>query len=253
MHRFFLDAKDFEQDKVIFPAQIVHQLYRVLHFRKGMKVTVLDNQGYEFLVALEQVTAKEATGKIIDAYEVIYEPPISINLFLCLSQREKFEWMLQKCTEVGAGHFFPVISERSLVRHTSNIDNKMERWRNIIREASEQSGRGRIPTLHSVLTFSDVFSLPAKDMLLKIIPWEKERDTNLHSLLTPQFNKVKNREQSNKPSIDVFIGPEGGFSDGEIQSARHAGFIPVSLGRRILRMETAAVVATALILYELER
>jgi 16S rRNA (uracil1498-N3)-methyltransferase len=172
------------------------------------------------------------------------EPAARITLYLALTQREKFEWMLQKCTEVGAAAFVPVISSRSLVQERGDAAKKLERWGRIVREAAEQSQRGIVPEVRAPVKFEAALQ-DGSSYHLRLIPWEGEQATGLRQALAGLQN-------ISSPTLAVFIGPEGGFSVEEIEAARGAGFQPVTLGRRILRMETAAVVAAALILHELE-
>ena len=163
-------------------------------------------------------------------------------MLLSLTQREKFEWMLQKCTEIGASAFQPVITSRSLVPNSKEAETKYERWRMIIREAAEQSGRGRLPDLLPAATLTEAAENTARSYGLCLIPWEGEKKTSLKDALV-----------GNAPdSVAVLIGPEGGFSEEEVQQAINAGFKPVTLGKRVLRMETAAMVTAALVFHELE-
>jgi 16S rRNA (uracil1498-N3)-methyltransferase len=182
-------------------------------------------------------------GKIIEQKPAQGEPPCRLALYLCLAQREKFEWMLQKCTETGASTFIPVISSRSLVQDLTETNKKSARWEKILKEAAEQSGRGRIPELKPAKSLAQA---ARQGQGKRIIFWEQERSTGLRQALSDV-------SQINPPEISLLVGPEGGFSDEEVQLAVQAGWQPVSLGRRILRMETAAIVATALVIYELEK
>lgn len=152
--------------------------------------------------------------------------------------------MLQKGTEVGVSAFVPVITQRSLVRNAKSAANKRERWERIITEAAEQSGRGRLPRLHEPLLFAEALARAASSDCT-LIPWEKATAGTLRAALRKLPDDLR------QPIIALFIGPEGGYSEEEIDQATTAGAIPVTLGRRILRTETAAVVAAAVVLYEL--
>jgi 16S rRNA (uracil1498-N3)-methyltransferase len=246
MHRFFLPPSSIQSQAVTFPADTAHQVLSVLRLKPGQRVTVLDNLGSQFEVELSQVERGEVTGTVISVQPAAGEPRLHLAMYLCLSQREKFEWMLQKCTEVGAAEFIPVISSRTLVQDREEKQDraarKQERLERILREAAEQSHRGRIPSLSPALRF-DAALADARRHPLRLIPWEQEaalslRDA-LHSAPPPS-------------SAAVLIGPEGGFSESEVSAARAVGFLPVTLGPRILRMETAAIVSAALLLHELD-
>jgi 16S rRNA (uracil1498-N3)-methyltransferase len=150
--------------------------------------------------------------------------------------------MLQKCTEIGAAGFLPVISQRSLVQGKTDTLAKYERWQMILKEAAEQSGRGMIPQLLPPANLKEAVMSTRDEYALRLIPWEDEKQTGIKAILG-----------EGKPArVAVLIGPEGGFSAEEVQTATQAGFLRVTLGKRILRMETAAVVSAALIFHELE-
>jgi 16S rRNA (uracil1498-N3)-methyltransferase len=241
MHRFFIPPDSIQANQVLFPLETAHQIYSVLRLHPGQAVVVLDNLGHAYTVQLTQVSDKTTSGNIIDVQPILGEPACHLNLYLCLTQREKFEWMLQKCTETGASSFIPVISSRSLVQNLAEVNKKATRWEKIIQEAAEQCGRSLIPELKPVLNLAQVVQ---QGHSTRIILWEEEHFTSLHQALSALSPEVEQE-------ISLLIGPEGGFSPEEVRAALQSGWKPVSLGPRILRMETAAVVATALVLYEL--
>ncbi len=263
MQRFFLSPQSIQSGSVSFPPDLSHQISSVLRLSPGQTVTVLDGQGNQYEVELTVVERSQAAGRVLSRRAAAGEPPVHLTLYLALSRREKFEWMLQKCTEVGAGAFVPVITSRTLVQDTRDAAKKLERWQRILREAAEQSRRGRIPDLHEPVRFEAALAAAARHDL-KLIPWEGERTVTLRQALVgagfvpaqQPGERPASEGQAQGPgeglSAAIFIGPEGGFSEEEIQAARGAGFQPVTLGPRILRMETAAVVAAALVIYEIE-
>ena len=246
MHRFFIPPEWFSGNEVIFKDPVSHQINRVLRIRSGQHVIVLDNRGGEFEVELIE-NGPSSKGKIIEKRDIPVEPGCKISLYLALTQREKFEWMLQKCTEVGAGIFIPIITSRSLVNSAQNKGKigqgqKQERWEHIVQEAAEQSGRGLIPQVRLPTSYEDALLAARSENDLVLIPYEGEAQLRLADAIQGNASKHK------LFSIALFIGPEGGFSDEEVKQARAGGGLTVTLGRRILRMETAAVVATAITL-----
>lgn len=253
MHRFFLPASNILKDQVSFPSDIAHQLNHVLRMKSGEQCVVLDNLGNAYDVELVRVTANEAVGKIILQSIAAGEPLGRLSLYLCLTQRDKFEWMLQKCTEVGASSFTPVISSRSLVQNLTEVEKKRKRWEKIICEAAEQSGRGKLPVLETAALLSNSCQRATRENHLALIPWEEEyQSQNRQSLSEIISNSCfHNGKLLNSPKIALIIGPEGGFTKEEVDLARSYGNIPISLGPRILRVETAAIVAITLVLYEL--
>ena len=244
MHRFFLDAERIQAGKVCFNPEISHQIKRVLRFAPGDQVMVLDGQGNVYTANLDDFSLEEITGTIINSQRIDGEPTCQLTLFAALTQREKFEWILQKCTELGVAGFTPVITERTIVRNSSSANRKTERWKNILREAAEQSRRGLIPKLVEPLRFSEAVSMACNQNDVVLLLWEGEQERSMRKI----FTDLESLEGAT--SIGLFVGPEGGFSENEVKEAVKAGCIPVTLGRRILRMETAAVTATALVLYE---
>lgn len=244
MHRFFLPPATFTQPEIAFPADTARQVRSVLRLKPGQEVICLDNLGSEYRVTLAEIGAEGVRGTVVERRAARGEPAARVHLYLGLTQREKFEWMLQKCTEVGAASFTPVVTSRSLVQDAGDAAKKAERWQRILQEAAEQSGRGRIPALRQALRFAPALAATAKDSDLALIPWEGETARTLAGALQTGAGREKQ-------SIALFIGPEGGFSEEEIRQAMDENVRPVTLGPRILRMETAAVVATALVLHVL--
>jgi 16S rRNA (uracil1498-N3)-methyltransferase len=245
MHRFFLSAECFTKDEVHFGKEMAHQIAHVLRLEPGQVVIVLDNHGSEYDVTLNEI-GLSVTGTITGQRAVQSESAAHLALYLGLTQREKFEWMLQKCTEVGVSSFTPVITRRSLVQDINSVLQKYERWGRIIREAAEQAGRGVIPTLQLPLNYKEAILDAKKTSALVLLAWESEQQTTL----THALKKLDLTRPSSK-KIACLIGPEGGYEVEEVSFACDAGALPVTLSQFTLRMETAAVVAAALIMHEL--
>jgi 16S rRNA (uracil1498-N3)-methyltransferase len=228
---------------VIFPDDITHQIRRVLRLKDGDRVLVLDNEGWIYETTLQLSVSGSVEGVIVKRDPAKGEPSNQLSLYIGLTQREKFEWILQKGTELGVTHFVPFISERSLVQKIEQGEKKTQRWQKILCEAAEQCRRGKIPQLENALSFSAAVTQAIAQHDCCIIPWEDERQTSLRMLL----------EQSgmNPARMALMIGPEGGFSSAEVQFAKQHGFWGVTLGPRILRMETAAIAAAAMIQYHM--
>ncbi len=243
MHRFFLPPASLSSFPVRFPDDTARQIRSVLRLKPGERVTGLDNQGSEYLLELMQVDSSGVSAEIREKYPTSGEPSVRLALYIGLTQREKIEFIFQKCTEVGVSVFAPFISSRTLVQDARDSDKKSERWRKILQEAAEQSGRGRIPELRPAVKFELAVQQARSQNDLSLIAWEEERAAHMKAALSSPSSAMR---------IGLFVGPEGGFSAGEVDLARSAGLSPITLGARILRMETAAVVAAALVLYEIE-
>lgn len=238
MHHFFVAPEAIAQDKVHFPTEIARQILRVLRLKEGEHVNVLDNTGMVYEVELV-FEGSLVSGNIVRQYAGETESHLRLTMMAALSQRDKFEWILQKGTELGVSAFLPVVTERSLVQKKSAVEAKRERWEAIIREAAEQSHRTRLPDLMEAMTLDEAVALPSdKSGILKLCAHTSAKGTPLRDILN-----------NNQPEdCRVLIGPEGGFTDEEVDSARSHGFLITSLGKRVLRMETAALAAAAILL-----
>jgi 16S rRNA (uracil1498-N3)-methyltransferase len=240
MDRFFVGQESLRGEEVVLEGQQAHQINNVLRKKAGEHIIVLDNFGTEYEIELKTIGGKKVTGQIKEKRKAEGEPAVEITLYQSLLSREKFEWVLQKCTEVGVKRFVPIETFRSIVRKESINANKIERRRQIIQEAAEQSGRGRIPELAQAINFEEAITkLDGYDY--KFMAHTQAEGKSLQQYL--KDNKKNKR-------IALFIGPEGGFTENEVQSAKDNNIVLISLGRRVLRTETAAVVASSLILYE---
>ncbi len=251
LHRFFVPPEWLQGEGVEITGPLTHQMRNVLRLKPGDRVILLDNSGWEYQVEVSEVSRERVAGQILQKSLATSEPRTKITLYQSLLRGRAFETVLQKCTEVGVVAFVPVVAARCIISSLEDIgENKRERWRRIILEAAEQSRRARLPVLRPALLLRQAW-LEASRGGLTIVPWEeagskepgKEESNGLRSLL-----------KAAKPipfSINLFIGPEGGFTPQEIEQGQRYGAIPVTLGPRILRAETAGLVAAAAILYEL--
>ncbi len=244
MNRFFVPPEAIDGADVNIPEEISAQIRKVLRLKDGSAVQFLDNQGWLYESRIHYLDTKHLTAEITQKRPAESEPACRISLYIGLTQREKFEWVLQKCTEAGVGQIIPVITERSLIRKASDVSSKQERWEKILKEAAEQCGRGRIPELLPVMTCNQAIQAGAKAEKA-LFCWENEKQTSLRSIVDPIRGTVR--------EISLMIGPEGGFSEEEAAAALSAGWIPISLGKRIYRMETAALASVILTLYEIEQ
>ncbi|MDQ1300743.1 MAG: rRNA (uracil1498-N3)-methyltransferase [Chloroflexota bacterium] len=258
MHRFFIPAAAATGQPITLTGDQAHQVRRVLRMRLGDRATLLDGQGWAYEGILIAVGETDVKFQAVRRWEAADEPATHITLYQAVLKGERFGWALQKGVEVGVSAFVPLICERNVVDDLAAAEGKRERWARIIQEAAEQCGRGRLPELRPAQLFAQAAQptpptllrqaqdrlLPAKDGGEgRLILWEGEREARLHEALADcNFGPGA--------GIQLFVGPEGGFTEAEVALARSYGVRPVSLGPRILRAETAGVVAAALILYE---
>jgi 16S rRNA (uracil1498-N3)-methyltransferase len=246
LHRFFIPSEWINERQVTLIESVAHQVRHVLRMRAGDRLVVLTDSGWECEVKLTRVTKNVVMGRVVEERLAAGEPRTKISLYQGILKAQKFEWVLQKGTELGLAEFIPVVCDRSVVGDLEDVDRKLGRWRRIIREAAEQSGRGRLPVLRPALLFAQSCQRAKRSGGLGLVPWEGEEAVSLKSALTA------GDDSGHRPfSISLFIGPEGGLAPEEIQVARSYDVHSVSLGPRILRAETAGLVAASAILYEL--
>jgi 16S rRNA (uracil1498-N3)-methyltransferase len=207
------------------PAEIRH--LRTLRLRAGDRFRVFDDAGREHEVVLERVTSRAATARVVATSGLSHESPLDLVLVAALVKHDKMDWIVEKTTELGVVRIAPVLTRFTVAR-----GDHVDRWRRVALAAAKQCGRTRIPIVDTPrpLDAAILDDWPG----LRLLAWEDEAAVRLVDLP---------REAA---AVTMLIGPEGGFEDGEVAAARAAGFATVSLGRRVLRAETAAVVATAL-------
>lgn len=244
-YRFFVPPESIRGNTVVLSdAALVHQLARVLRLRPGDRVLLLDGLGSAYEVALTALERERVIGTVERQAPAPGEPSVALTLFVALLRPERFEWVLQKGTELGVSAFVPVQCARSLPADRAD-ERKLARWRRIVREAAEQSCRGRLPALVEPQPFRPACAATAAADL-SLLLWEGEAEplrTVLRALSPPRGDHT--------PSLAVLSGPEGGITPEELTTATEHGIIPVSLGPRILRAETAPIAAAAAIFYEL--
>lgn len=222
-----------------------HYISSVLRMRPGEQLKVVLKDGIEALCEVHDSSKNSVALKVIETKQNSSEPPYRITLYQSVSKGERMELTIQKCVELGVAKIVPVYSMRCVVRPDTKKDpSRTIRWQKIALEAARQSGRGIIPEVTEPVNFDKALAA-AKDARLTLFPWEEEQGMTLKQTLS-----AKNKEDLQE--IAVFIGPEGGYDESEAEKAREAGAIPVTLGKRILRTETAGAAVLAMLLYHFE-
>jgi 16S rRNA (uracil1498-N3)-methyltransferase len=250
MHRFFVSPDTLRSGTVALQGLLARQIALVLRLLPGERILLLDDSGWECEVVLDEVRKDQASGTVTCRRLATAEPRTKVTVYQGLLKGERFEYALQKCTEVGAVGFVPLVTDRTVVGTLSESDGqRVKRWRRIIVEAAEQANRGRLPVLHPAALFQTACETATG---LSLIAWEGEPERGLRSFLRQTFAPgAGDSPRRERPfAVNLFIGPEGGFTAAEVKLARRYGITAVSLGPRILRAETAAVVVTAAILHE---
>jgi 16S rRNA (uracil1498-N3)-methyltransferase len=241
MHRFYVPSTAItSRGQAAIHGETARQIGRVLRMQPGDTVCLFDGSGHEYVVRLSSLGRDVAHGEIIESHPGTTEPSARITLYLALLNKpDKWEWAIQKCTEVGAAAFVPLLTARAIAG--APAPSRYERWSRIIQEAAEQSGRTTLPLLKSTLSLTDAIIEASAGLAL--IP-------TLDATM-PLSRAVKPLSGKPDARLGIFIGPEGGFTPDEIAAAEAASILPVTLGPRTLRAETAAPIALALALHSL--
>jgi len=243
MPKFFVDKQQIGEKQVTLTGEDAKHLATVLRSKEGEEILVCDGCGMDYECQIVSVSPKEVIADILQEISCTVEPAVKITLYQALPKADKMELIIQKTVELGVDRIVAVATSRCVVKLDKKESKKIERWQKIAEAAAKQSGRGKIPQIgQKVLSFTEAIAEANTSLDGVMIPYEKEKEGGLRGFVKAFQGK----------SIGVFIGPEGGFAEEEIQKAMEAGVIPVSLGKRILRTETAGLVTVALLLYELE-
>lgn len=221
LQRFFIENEIIEGNEVfITDADFVHQVFHVFRKKVGDEIVLLDNTGFEFLAEIVFLNKKEVKVKILNKKKVENICEREIILFASLIKKDKFEWVLEKCTELGVSKFIPIISERS-----EKKDLNIDRMKKIIKEASEQSERGIMPEICEPITLEESLSDLDYDAVALHLSGEKFESNNL----------------KNVSKLGLFIGPEGGWGENDIIIFEKKNIPLITLGSQVLRAETASV------------
>jgi len=244
MHRFFADPERIGEKEIILTGPDVNHIRNVLRMRAGEEVLISDGQGRDYHCTLETISEDSVTARICWVLQGNAELPSRITLFQGLPKSDKMEFIIQKCVELGVSRIVPVDTKRTVVKLDAKKEqSKLKRWAGISESAAKQSGRGVIPEVAGVKSFAEAVK-EAEGLDACLIPYELAEDmTHTREVLI-----------SIRPgmSVGIFIGPEGGFEESEVEKAMAAGAQAITLGRRILRTETAGMAVLAMLTYLLE-
>lgn len=244
MPRFFVEPENIKDNIITLYGDDAGHISRVLRSEKGEILTVCDGTGMDYQAEITDISDKEIKLEIKESTFTVSEPSVKITLYQGLPKGDKMELIIQKCVELGVSKIVPVNNERCIVKLDSKkAHKKTERWQKISESAAKQSGRGIIPEIGEVISFKNAVQEAAKDDKAAIF-YELEEEGGLKAFLE--------RDRDNCKTISIFVGPEGGFSVEEVQTALDAGFSSLTLGKRILRTETAGLCAVANILFYLD-
>lgn len=253
MKRFFVEHIGEKEKIALITGRELHHLKDVLRLKKGDKVIVFDGKGLEFTGNIEAISKDEARIVIEKMLDVFKESRFEIILAQGIAKGENMDIIIRKATELGVSRIIPFAASRVVPKlRGEQITKKTKRWQRIALEAAKQCRRDIIPQIEEPEAFAEVLKRYSRcaEKYIKIIPWEGEKKNILKDILKPAPECFYQGPGGFSGCV-VLIGPEGGFSADEVVEAGRAGFLPVTLGPRILRTETAAISVISIIQYEL--
>ena len=235
MPRFFVGTDQISDKNIVITGTDVNHIRNVLRMAPGEEVTVSDGQGMDYFCKIAELTKEEVRLDIIDSWHSFVELP---------AKMDKMELIIQKAVELGVYEIVPVATKRAVVKLDAKKEEKKRlRWQSIAESAAKQAGRALIPQVAPCMNFDKALRM-CNGLDAALIPYEKAEGM--------QHARDQVRALHGKHSIGIFIGPEGGFEESEIEAARGAGAVPITLGHRILRTETAGLTMLSILMFELE-
>ena len=236
MPHFYVNPKDIKDKSFVIENEQFHYLSTVRRFSAGDEINIFDGLGNSYKARIDNIDRTTMKGTILSSKTFVL-PKIKVSLYTAIPKGERFDWLIEKAGEIGISKIVPVIYLRSVVKELS--ENKIERYKKISISASSQSWRADIMPVDNPVKFNEAAEKVSREKdTLNVLPWESEENKKILSLLN-ENKYVKN--------INIFIGPEGGFDKTEIDVALKNNFKTVTLGKNILRVETAAIVASSIL------
>ncbi|WP_314724826.1 16S rRNA (uracil(1498)-N(3))-methyltransferase [Enterocloster bolteae] len=246
MHHFFVNPEQVEDGLIRITGSDVNHIKNVLRIRQGEEMLVSDGTGRDYLCQAEEIAGQEVTVRILETEEEGRELLSRIWLFQGLPKSDKMEFIIQKAVELGAAGVVPVTTRNTVVKlDPKKEEAKVKRWQAIAESAAKQSKRSLVPRVSGIMTLKEAFDyVESQGFSVRLIPYEHEAG----------MDGTKTELDAAGPGQDiaVFIGPEGGFDEREIELALSKGVRPISLGRRILRTETAGLALLSVLMMRLE-
>ncbi len=265
MPRFFVEPEQVGGNKIIIEGKDVNHITKVLRMKIGDELTVSDGTGFDYYCAIERIEGDAVFCELRNKWESYSELPVRLTLFQGLPKADKMELIIQKTVELGVYEIVPVAMQRSIAKlDDKKAGRKIERWQSISESAAKQAGRGIIPKVTEPMSFAQALEY-AKGMDGILVPYENAKGISYTKEVIKEAKEALAAKEANAatkanaalepnsyPRLAVFIGPEGGFADSEIEKAQEAGAKLVTLGKRILRTETAGMATLAILMYEFE-
>lgn len=247
MQKFFVEESQIENDKIVITGEDVKHISSVLRMQKGEQILIGSKETLEtYLTEIEQIEKEKVVVKIIEKHDTQTESNVEIDLYQGLPKADKMELIIQKTTEIGISKVIPVDMVRCIVKlDEKDAKKKIERWQKVAEGAAKQSKRSKIPEIKNKIKIKDLENIISQYDAF-IVAYEEENEVTLKQ----ELKKLKEQE---KYKIGILVGPEGGITKEEIEKLTSYNAKVVTLGKRILRTETAPIVLTSNIIYELEK
>lgn len=247
MQRYFVAGEQMDGKQVQITGDDARHLARVMRAEPGDEIIVSNGMDREVLARVIRVDQNLVEAEAVQELVMDREPAVEVWVAQSLPKGDKLETVIQKCTELGAARFLPFVSERTIVQYDDKKETKrLERWGKIAKEAAEQAHRNRVPAVLPPVAWKELLR-QAGEADAALLCYELESGLRLRPLLA---QSIRQAPEGRRLRVMVIVGPEGGFTEREAEEAVAAGCHSVSLGKRILRTETAAMAALACILYE---
>lgn len=244
MSRFFIPSENISENRIIINGSDVNHIKNVLRYKKGNKIEVSDSSGNVYSCEIEVIGDTVIELSVLEKKTSESELSVKITLFQGMPKGDKMDMIVQKTVELGVAEIVPVNMERTIVKlDKKKAEARTERWNKISESAAKQSGRGIIPKVYIPVSFKEALKM-CSGMDMTILPYENADGMSKSAEL------IKKAAEQKK--VAVFIGPEGGFSSEEVEEAEAQGAKIVTLGRRILRTETAGLTVLSLLMFENE-
>lgn len=244
MHHFFVEPSQVQNGFIRIEGSDVNHMKNVLRMKLGEAAEISDGTQKRYECELEAFEEDSVLLRIIEEYNDDVELPSRIYLFQGLPKGDKMELIIQKAVELGVYEVIPVATKRAVVKlDEKKAAKKVVRWSAIAEGGAKQSGRSIIPQIHDVMTYTQALNY-AEQLDIKLIPYEKAEGMDA---ARETIGNIKPGQ-----SVGIFIGPEGGFEESEVEQAKEHDVVPISLGKRILRTETAGLTVLAILMYHLE-
>lgn len=237
VHRFFAPKSSFSGDTLTITGDDVSHINKVLRLKEDDGIILCDGEKTDYYCTITQADKSFISLKVDRIVPNEAESNVSITLYQGLPKSDKMDFIIQKCVELGVDRIVPVESKRCVAKMKGD-EKKLIRWQRIAEEAAKQCGRGVIPKIENAVSFNKAISMEHD---LKIMPYECEKQGNLSDALAEKHIKT----------MAIYIGPEGGFEESEAEAASKNGVKTVTLGKRILRCETAGIATVSAIMYAL--